>query len=90
MWQSWAQQPPRLSTLSHLSLRRKKTQSRSPPSESGKGPLQWGLTVTEAVPAPPSVVHQRLTEAGEIAGEQPVPIPKLSRGEGRAASFSAA
>lgn len=46
---SWAWQLPLLAILPPLSPRRKKTQNRSPPSGNGKGPLQWGLTVTEAL-----------------------------------------
>lgn len=46
---SWAWQLPGLATLPPLSPRRKKTQNRSPPRGNGKGPLQWGLTVTEAL-----------------------------------------
>lgn len=39
-------------SLPSISSRRKKTQNQSPPSGNGRGPLQWGLTVTEALCSP--------------------------------------
>ena len=64
---SWAWQLPLLATLPPLSPRRKKTQNRSPPSGNGKGPLQWGLTVTEAL----FPVHPKL-DCPPLLGESEV------------------
>ena len=76
-------------SLPSISSRRKKTQNQSPPSGNGRGPLQWGLTVTERPCVPhstpswtalPSLVNQRLIGAGEIIGETPCPHPRAHPG----------
>lgn len=63
-----------------LSPRRKKTQSRSPPSGSGRAPPPWGPTVTESLPpARPSGTALSSVKRGSNGGRRrgaPSPHPR--------------
>lgn len=72
-------------TAPPISSRRKKTQNRSLPSGNGKGPLQWGLTVTEEtldapsypqLDCPPLLGESKVNKGWGGSGETLLPLPK--------------